>query len=134
MPRILVIDDSLSALQMFDMILAEAGHEACTCREGKRALELLERERFDVIITDIYMPDVDGLELIRAGRRIRPDTPILAVSGMTGPRDMLKAARFLGARQTIHKPFSKADLLAAVEAALGRSVAAEPCRKASILP
>jgi CheY-like chemotaxis protein len=118
MSRILVIDDSLSALQVTEMILSEAGHEARTCSSPKHALEVLESEPFDLIVTDIYMPEMDGLEVILEERRIRPDVPILAISGMTGARNMLKVAKQLGACQVVQKPFSKADLLDAIDAAL----------------
>jgi CheY-like chemotaxis protein len=124
--RILVIDDSLSALQVTEMILAEAGYEVRTCSEGKRALELLEEEAFDLVITDIYMPDLDGLEVIQLEHRTRPNVPIVAVSGMTGARNMLKVARHMGACQTVQKPFSKAGLIEAVETALGARRAV-PC-------
>lgn len=134
MSRILVIDDSLSALQVIEMILVEAGYEARTCSGGKRALELLDSEPFDLIVTDIYMPELDGLEVIKEEHRIRPDIPIVAVSGMTGLHNMLQAAKLLGACQTVQKPFSKATLLAAIEAALGirapeASVGTELCRQ-----
>jgi len=122
MLRILVIDDSPSALQITGAILAEAGYEARTFSDAKRALEVLESEPFDAIVTDIYMPDMDGLEVIREEHRVRPDIPIVAVSGIIGPRSMLGIARHLGACQTVQKPFSKAILLAAIEAAL-----AVPC-------
>jgi len=118
MSRILVIDDSLSALQLTEMILGEAGYEVRTCSEGKKALRMLEREAFDLVITDIYMPDLDGLEVIREEHRIRPNVPVVAVSGVTGPRNMLSVALRLGACQTVQKPFSRASLLDAVEAAL----------------
>ncbi|MEI9972880.1 MAG: response regulator [Ignavibacteriota bacterium] len=72
------------------MILSEAGYEVCTSSDGRSALELLDREPFDVLVTDIYMPDMDGLEIILEERRLRPDIPIVAVSGMTGPRNMLR--------------------------------------------
>jgi DNA-binding response OmpR family regulator len=80
------------------------------------------QERFDLIVTDIYMPDGDGLEVIRDLRRVRPNIPFIAMSGMTGQRDMLKVAKYLGASQTLLKPFSAGDLLAAVEAAIGKSL------------
>jgi DNA-binding response OmpR family regulator len=79
------------------------------------------QEPFDLIVTDIYMPDGDGLEVIRELRRVRPNIHFIAMSGMTGQRDMLKVAKYLGACQTLQKPFSADDLLAAVEATIGRS-------------
>jgi CheY-like chemotaxis protein len=119
MPRILVIDDSASALQIVEAMLAGAGHQVHACREGRNALQVLRREAFDLVVTDIYMPDEDGLEVIRESRRICPNVPVVAMSGMTGNRNMLAVAKYLGACQTVTKPLSAADLLAAVEAALG---------------
>jgi two-component system, chemotaxis family, chemotaxis protein CheY len=118
MPKILVIDDSPSALQVIAMTLAAAGYETCTCSDGKIALAALRSEAFDLIVTDIYMPEKDGLEVIQEGHRIGPNIPIIAMSGMTGERSMLAAAKLMGACRTLEKPLSQTGLLAAVGAAL----------------
>jgi len=118
MSKILVIDDARSALQMIEMILVEAGHTVITCLDAVVGVKMLESETFDLIITDIYMPDHDGLEVIRDSRWICPNVPIVALSGMTGARDLLPIAKHLGACQTMTKPFSKADLLWAVHVAI----------------
>jgi len=119
MARILVIDDSLSTLEMVSMMLVEAGHQAHSSADGKRAYRRIEREAFDLILTDIFMPEEDGLQLIHETRRLRPKLPIVAMSGMNGALDMLHVAKRLGACQLLRKPFSKTDLLAAVGVALG---------------
>jgi DNA-binding NtrC family response regulator len=126
MLKILVIDDSSTILLIVGQTLMAAGYGISTCQDAKTALRMARQERFDLIITDIYMPDSDGLDLMRDLRRLRPDVPFLAMSGMTGQFNMLKVAKHLGASQTLQKPFSAQDLLAAVEAAIGKSQPAEP--------
>ena len=118
MSRILVIDDSPSALEAVAMTLAQSGHQVSTCSDGKHARRILGREVFDLVLTDIYMPEEDGLQLIQEVRRRQPKLPVVAMSGGAGLVDMLPAARLLGACQILRKPFSGADLLAAVEVAL----------------
>ena len=120
MARILVVDDSASALEIAETILAEAGHQVIGCMDGKHAVQILGAQAIDLMLTDIYMPDEDGMELIRHTRRLHPETPIVAMSGVTGQRDMLPVARRFGARTTLYKPFSKTQLLEAVEQAISR--------------
>jgi CheY-like chemotaxis protein len=121
MSNILVIDDSPSALETIAMMLAGAGYQVCTCADGKPALQMLKHEAFDLILTDIFMPEQDGLEVIREAHQLRPSLPIIAMSGIIGEGNMLAVAKYLGARQLLIKPFSNADLLTAVGAALGTS-------------
>lgn len=118
MATILLLDDSRSVLELASAFLSQSDHRVITCRSGKDAIARLDS--VDLLVTDIYMPDEDGLEVIRKVRRLRPDLPILAMSGAAGDRNLLQVARHLGARLTLHKPFSKDDLLSAVAAALLR--------------
>jgi CheY-like chemotaxis protein len=118
MPRILVIDDSPSILELAETMLVSAGCEVVTCLDGETALRTLSRESFDVILTDIYMPGEDGLEVIRKAHQMGVRAPIIAVSGATGARNMLTVAKLMGAAQLLPKPFSRLELLAAVDAAL----------------
>jgi DNA-binding response OmpR family regulator len=121
MLKILVIDDSSTVLLSVRGTLAGAGYGVSTCNSARAAMRMATQESFDLIVTDIYMPDGDGLEVIRDLRRVRPNIPFIAMSGMTGQRDMLRVAKFLGASQTLQKPFLAKDLLAAVEAMIGKS-------------
>jgi len=126
MPEILLIDDSRSALAAAEQILTEAGHTVIACLSANDAMELAGRTKVDLIITDIYMPEKDGLEVIHEASRICPGLPVLAVSSATGTKDMLRTARILGASSTLQKPFSRQSLLQAVSEALGtRFVAPE---------
>jgi len=122
MTRILVADDSPTVLQIAEAILSDAGYQVATCATGAAAVKLMRHEVFDLLLTDIYMPDKDGLELIQQVRRRRSPMPVVAMSAMTGTRDMLAVARVLGAWETLRKPFSKPQLLSVVEAALEAGV------------
>jgi CheY-like chemotaxis protein len=111
MASILVIDDSQSSLELAQQMLAGAGHKVYAFLSAREAMEMVARTPVDLIITDIYMPDKDGLEVIADARKHCPKTPILAVSSALGGRNMLPAARILGATHTLLKPFSKQELL-----------------------
>ena len=119
MPRILVIDDSRSALEVVAHLLREGGHEVVPCLESKLALERLGAERFDLVVTDIFMPDNDGLEVIMKHRRTGSRVPVIAYSGVTNSKPILKMARVLGACRVLEKSRLTHELLDAVAEALG---------------
>ncbi len=118
MSKILVVDDSLSTLEIAEGVLNAAGHEVRTCAGGRE--EMIGRETFDLVLTDLFMPERDGLEIIAQGRQARPGMPIVAMSGVTGTLSMLRAAKLMGACQLLKKPFSGAALLAVVDRALSK--------------
>lgn len=91
---------------------------------GHAASRLLRQQRFDLVITDIIMPDGDGLELILELKRAQPSVPILAISGCgrhLQATDCLKMARNLGARALLLKPFNREQMLAALRVAVPTS-------------
>ena len=95
-------------------MLSEGGHDVSIVSDGAMALELLSSEMFDLVITDILMPDVDGLEVLTRVRRNNPALPIVALSGGGAyvERDYcLRMAARLGARDVIEKPVRAAKLL-----------------------
>jgi DNA-binding response OmpR family regulator len=118
--RILVIDDDEIMNDMIVQLLSEAGYEAEGARDGGRALKLLETGSFDLIVTDIVMPESDGLETILAVRKQNKAIPIIAVSGggRIGPEQYLLMAREFGADYVFQKPFDAEPFLAAVRACL----------------
>jgi DNA-binding NtrC family response regulator len=118
MARILVIDDSVSVLELVASILGQAGHEVIAADSGKRGAAILASEPLDLVITDIYMPDQDGLEVIRKVRRMRPGLRVLAMSSATGKYEILPVAKALGAAGTLLKPFAVGQLLDAVDTCL----------------
>ena len=121
MARILVIEDEETVLRLVTRILASAGHEFAEASEGKDGLRMYEASTFVLVITDINMPGMDGLEFIRALRKFAPDVPIIAISGggLMPKELLLDNASLLGAFEVISKPFGLAELLGAVDRALG---------------
>ncbi len=120
MPRFLVADDHLAIRTLLTEILEGHGHEVETAPNGLAALKCLQSGTFDVLITDIFMPEKDGIELIMEVRAHYPNLRVIAISG-GGPgvgMDLLKPALRLGAAKILRKPVSRADLLQAVREVL----------------
>lgn len=120
MAKIVVIDDEEMVLATIREILRRAGHEAFEARDGVAGLELLRRIAAPLVITDIIMPRMEGLEAISALRREFPATRVIAISGggRTRNLDFLNMAGTFGADRMLAKPFTPADLMAAVNACL----------------
>lgn len=117
MARILLVDDDLFVRKPLREMLELAGHEVTEAEDGNRALKLLEQVDVQLVITDIFMPEKDGLSLIMELRTRRPGIPVLAISGGSPmiPLDMLPTAKRFGALRTLSKPILVEDLLQAVE-------------------
>lgn len=118
MASILTIDDNELVRGFLRTVLESAGHSVVEASQGKEGFQHLRKFRFDMVLTDIYMPDCDGLEVIMTVRRDFPDIKILAVTGESGDKNLLTAARKLGAVQVLTKPISVEALLKAVEQTL----------------
>src|SRR5690242_12901189 len=116
MARILVIDDQPLVLDVMRRMLEDGGHQVATARNGEEGLELFAEQPADVVVCDLFMPGVNGLEVIHKMRQLRPGVPVVAVSGgsFNRERDLLPDVRATGAAAFLPKPFSPAALLAAV--------------------
>lgn len=116
MAKILVIDDDQSILDFIQLCLEEE-HEVVTASDGERGLIACEKSSFDLILTDIFMPFRDGLDIIRAVSKMYPQTKTIAMTSHygIGHTDYLKAAEVIGADVQLRKPFSCQDILAAIE-------------------
>lgn len=120
MALILVIDDEESLRSLLRRALARAGHDSIEAPDGKAGLKLAKETRFDLVITDIIMPEMEGIDFILHLHRISPGTPIIAMSGggRIRPEGYLKTALLAGARRALTKPFTINELLAVVDECL----------------
>lgn len=122
--RVLVVDDEESIRRTIDKVLSLEGYSVTTVSDGNRALRALDGDVFDLLIIDIYMPDLDGIGVLRELRRRKDSTPVLAVSGggesphSFDSRGALSVAQAFGAT-VLAKPFTVDELLGGVRAALG---------------
>jgi CheY-like chemotaxis protein len=118
MMTILLIDDEEQVRMLFQMALAQAGYRVLTAESGPHGLHLLQHQEVDLALVDIFMPEMDGLELIKILRTTRPSSKIIAMSGGSWEWDYLDTAKQLGADDTLKKPFSLQALLDAVSSQL----------------
>lgn len=122
MARVLAIDDDGAVCATVCAILERAGHQVVTAQDGRRGLKLLEAEQFDLLLIDIFMPEMDGLETIRVLRTSKPKLPIIVMSGALVERaampDYLSFGTKLGAVESLRKPFKPATLVEAVDRCL----------------
>jgi len=121
MPSILVVDDEDQIRQLIRATFEEAGYRVAEANNGKDALAQYRLAPTDLVVTDILMPDEDGLECIATLRRESPNVKIIAITGgsdMIGVLGFLDVAKMLGAHRTLQKPFEMKALLDAAHSAL----------------
>ena len=114
--RVLVIDDDPLVRATLRALLEGEGYEVMIAIDGETGLEEFRRQDADLVITDIVMPEVEGIETIRQMREIAPKLPILAISGggRGVPLDYLRMAQRLGATEVLAKPFEAEELVEVV--------------------
>ena len=118
MVSVLVVDDHESFLSFIEQGLLRHGHAPVVARSGAEALRLLDSEPVEIVVTDVMMPGMDGIELFREIRARRPELPVIA---MTGAGDGLRypvttLMHALGVRAVLAKPFAATTLIAAMDA------------------
>lgn len=118
MARILVVDDDPYIRGALKRVIESLGHDVWVAESGVEALKITRSEPLDLIVSDVNMPEMDGIELLIEVREDHPDLPVLIMSGggMIDKQVLLDNAEALGAHETIAKPF---DIIA-VEAAIKR--------------
>jgi CheY-like chemotaxis protein len=127
MRRILVIDDDQAVRGAITIVLQADGFEVVTAEDGWAGLELARASEFDLVIVDLFMPRLGGLDTIRQLRERNPLLPIIAMSGSTprratDPADLLESATQHGDVIKMPKPFRANDLLKIVHGAIGAAV------------
>ena len=121
MARVLVIDDDALVLKSAQRLLARAGHEVWEATTPKTALHLLQAVPVDVVVTDVYMPGMNGVELVRRLSGRETCRRIIAMTGggvLNTAKELLAQARIAGAERTLEKPFGPGELVGAVDAVL----------------
>ena len=123
MARILVMDDDEVLRGALCVVLEAAGYDLVEANDGEAGLRVQREQGADLVLVDIFMPERDGLEVIRALRAETPSPKIVAMSGggQTGQMDVLRAAAAFGALGTLRKPFEPHALLTAIREVLGDS-------------
>ena len=126
MKRVLVVDDDADAREELSELLAGVGFEANSARNGRDALKQAASVRFDLVVTDILMPDMEGLEFILAIKKAHPNIKIVAISGGGRFKNMsfLEIAKKFGADRAYEKPLPIKQLLQDVAGLMSQSVAA----------
>jgi CheY-like chemotaxis protein len=118
MATILLIDDEDQVRILLQIALEGAGYRVLAAESGQHGLRLLQHQAVDLILVDIFMPEMDGFELIQRLRTTRPACKIIAISGGSWEWDYLDTAKHLGANDTLKKPLSLQELLHAVSSQL----------------
>jgi DNA-binding NtrC family response regulator len=118
--RILLVEDEQPFRELLQAFLESQGYRVDAVRDGRCGARWLETNVADVIVTDLCMPEVDGMELLMTIRRVHPNIPVVVMSGGVGGQmiGMLRAAELLGARRTLEKPFSLQQLATAIRETL----------------
>ena len=118
MAVILLVDDDEKILELMSEIIEDLGHSPVSAKSGKEAFGVLQNQQIDLTITDIVMPDIDGMQVISHIRSHYPGMKVIAMSGgaKAGPDSYLPLAKTLGADLVIEKPFSLDELSSEIEA------------------
>jgi DNA-binding response OmpR family regulator len=129
MSRVLLVEDDLALRTGLGDTLAQEGHEVTTATDGARARALLESRRFDLVVLDLMLPRLNGLDVLRELRRRDGETPVLILTAKDGEADKVLGLE-LGADDYVTKPFGLRELLARVRALLRRAERAPAARPA----
>ena len=115
--QVLLVDDDDTLRATLARIVEKEGHSVVTAGNGVAALRKLNEARFDLIVTDIVMPDMEGLEFLRRlrGLPVRPKVIAMSGGGRASPSNYLELARSFGADATLEKPFLASELMAEIE-------------------
>jgi DNA-binding NtrC family response regulator len=122
--KALVIDDEQIVLESVSALLTDEGFEVDTSLDGRQGLDWAIERSYDVVLTDIRMPDIGGMKVLRDVKRINPTLPVIMITGYASVESAVQAMK-LGAAEYIEKPFEPEQLLDAVSRALGISKEAE---------
>ena len=116
-PKILVVDDELSMRELLEYMLSGEGYDVTCAESGREAISILEKNHFDLLLCDIRLGDITGLDVLRASKKHNPDNVVILISAYTTTETAVEAMNE-GAYDYVPKPFDKDELLATVAKAL----------------
>jgi len=125
MAKILIVDDERDVVLVIRRLLAGVGHEVCEASNGLAALRLFQSQFFDLVITDLRMPAMDGMSFLQEAKKLDPLTPVVILTAFATP-ETAAAAMEGGAAIYLSKPFKANDLLDVVARLLGEGRLASP--------
>lgn len=128
MPAVLLLEDNTAYRELLTEVLTTAGFEVCAVPDGRRVTQILESRHIELVITDMVMPERDGIEIMTDLRYSHPKLPIIAISGDVplNTELYLTIAEKLGATRVIAKPFHMEQLITAAREAIAASNRVEP--------
>lgn len=134
MALIMIVDDDAQIQLALRQIVESAGHRVIEASNGQDAIDLFEEFFPDLVITDVFMPHVDGIEMIRMIRRMTPTARIIAISGgcVGSGWNYLESVIVLGANLALQKPFTYSQLLSAIDRLLGGRMPVDSDRQESV--
>ncbi len=120
MAKILVIDDDAAVLKSIGVLLKTEGHDVILEHDSQKAVHMIKSKKYDLIITDVRMEPVDGMELLKLAHKVNPATPMIIVSAITS-EETKNLGYKLGCKAYIKKPFKIKEVLDAVRETLGEA-------------
>ncbi|MFZ5760427.1 MAG: sigma-54-dependent transcriptional regulator [Thermodesulfobacteriota bacterium] len=117
MPTILVVDDELSMREFLKILLEKEGYKAITAQDGEKALKIIEENEIHLVISDIRMPGMGGLELLGQVKQTQPDLPFIMITAFASPEDAVQAMKH-GAYDYITKPFKLDEIKSIIHSAV----------------
>ncbi len=120
MEKILIIDDESQVRTLLKKMLQREGYDVVTASDGHEGVNMFKKDPVDLVLTDIIMPEKEGIEVIQELRQSYPDLPIITMSGggRNSPESYLSVAKLLGANAVFEKPVEREKLLSAIKKAL----------------
>ena len=118
-PHILVMEDESSVAQGLQLVLSEEGYNVDVAMTGGSALNTLENNGIDLLLADLRLPDIDGMEVIRQVKEKKPETEVIVITGYSTVSSAVEAMK-IGVHDYLAKPFTEDQIKTAVEAALGK--------------
>ena len=117
LPHILLMEDEPSVAKGLKMVMDEQGYQVDWAATGEAALDAFWSGRFDLLVADIRLPDIDGMEVIERVKDKEPDTPVVIITGYPSMSSAIKAVK-IGATDYLRKPFTEEEFMTAVDGAL----------------